>query len=133
METRIESQMQSWKDYNKAHRIYMSCIYESSPSEGNLAPRLTVRIFLHRSSLEGEDRIGGISIFVDRDRWDCIANLNNAVEADDQLKKAAISAKEGNWEIEPLPRMLRKGCEVVQNKIDVYETDGSLISEGFSI
>jgi len=133
METTIESQMQSWKDYNKAHRIYMSCIYESSPSEGNLAPRLTVRIFVHRLSLEKEVSIGEISIFVDRDRWDSIANLNNAVEADDQLRKAAFSAKEGNWEIEPLSKMLRKGCEVIRNKIDVYEINGSLISGGFSI
>lgn len=66
-------------------------------------------------------------------KWNCIANLNNAVEADDQLRKAAFSAKEGNWEIEPLSRMLRKSCEVIQNKIVGYETNGFPISGEFPI
>lgn len=143
METRIESPMERWKHYNTTNRRYYlgrSCAYESSPpgSSFSFYPLLTVRIFVHGTSSGegGEWKIGEVSIFVDRDRWNNIANLNNAAEADNQLRRASISVKEGkegSWEIEPLPRMLRKGCEVIQTKIDGYETNGFPISGEFSI
>jgi hypothetical protein len=139
METRIETEMQNWKNYNIAHRRYIlgrSCIYESTPSEGSFPPRLIVRIFVHENTTEAEGRerkIGEILILADRDRWNNIENLNNVVKADDQLRAAANSAKEGNWDINPLSKLLRKACEVISSKVDKYEADGSPISGEFSI
>lgn len=139
MQPRIESLIERWKDFNTTHRRYIlgrSCIYESTPSEGSFPPRLIVRIFVHETTTEAEGRerkIGEISILADRDRWNNIANLNNVVIADDQLRAAANSAKEGNWDIYPLPKLLRKACEVISSKVDKHEADGSPISGEFSI
>jgi hypothetical protein len=143
METVIESNAEHWKQYNRRGRNYViwrSCKYESTPgeprsaTEGNLPPRLTVKIFVHAVKAGQEVAIGSISIDIDRDRWNEIAHIGNAAEADNQLKQAANSVREGNsWQIDPLNRMLRKGCEVLPIKINEYEANGSQISGEFSI
>jgi len=138
METRIESQMQKWKDFNTTNRRYIlgrSCIYESTPAGGNFYPRLTIRIFIHEILVEGaerEQKVGEISIFIERDRWNDLIGLN-AVKADTQLRKAAHSAKDGNWNIDPLPKLLGKCCEIIPSEVDRYEINGSHISEKLSI
>jgi hypothetical protein len=137
METRIESEAERWKDYNSRHRKYIiwrSCLYEKSPSDDNPLPRLSVRIFVHELSELSpgvELKKGEILIYVDRQKWNEIANLTNESEADNQLQKAANSAKERSWEIEPLTRMLNQGCEEIQRKIHEYEHDESIISGEF--
>lgn len=133
METRIESQFGKWKSHSTKNRKYVlgrSCVYESSPPEGNLLPRLTVRIFVH-GAVETKIKVGEISISVDRDRWKVIAGLNNASEADNQLRTAANSAIEGNWNVDPLPNLLRKACQVISGEIARYESADQLISGGF--
>jgi hypothetical protein len=94
---------------------------------------LTVRIFIHEIRSGEEIRTGEISVYVGRDRWNEIGNLNNADEADKQLKKAANSTREGDWNLNPLPELLRKGCEIIPSQISRYECDESLISGKYSI
>ena len=136
METRIESQMQKWKEYGSRDQRYLlgrSCTYESAPTEGNSYPRLTIRIFIHKILGEEERKVGEISIFVERDRWNILADLNNAVKANTQLIEAANSAKEGNWNTNPLPELLRKACQEIPREIARYESADQLISGSFSI
>ena len=132
-----------WKPYNLGRREYnlwRSCKYDPTPgetappSEGNLPPCLTVWIFIHKAGSgegEHEERIGEISILAYRNRWKGIAHLDNEVAADDQLREAAISARNGIWEIEPLTRMLSQGWEEIQKKIHDYENGGAIICGEF--
>jgi len=139
MEARIESRAEKWKDHSTKHRGYVlgrSCTYESTPLEGNLLPRLIVRVFVHEPGSgdnRGERKVGEISISVDRDRWKNIAGLGDVVEADKQLRKAAHSARDGNWTVDPLPKFLKRACQVIQGKITKYESADQLISGEFSI
>jgi hypothetical protein len=132
MERKIETDLQYFKDYSseKKYNIYRSCIYESSSTT------LTIRIFVHElrtGDKEQEIKIGEISISVIRGRWNELAQLNNAVKANEQLKEAAGGARENNWENDPLHRMVKRGCEIIRSKIREYEVDGSPIEGNFYI
>jgi len=128
----IETECQFFKNYvsQKKYNIYRSCIYESS------GVTLTTRIFVHElvpGDNEHETKIGEISVSVTRSRWNDLANISNAFKANEQLEEAARKAKENNWDSGPLPRMFKKGCEIIISKIHAYEVDQSPIVGDFSI
>ncbi len=131
-----------WKSYfsgRKKYKLQRSCKYDSTPGEpsppsvGNLPPCLTVWIFVRefRAGEEEPITIGKISILAYRGTWNDIAHLNNEDEANNQLQRAADSARNGLWEIEPLTRMLNQGFEEIQRQINNYENNGAEIAGEF--
>jgi hypothetical protein len=130
MDTRIESDYDVWKRYNTTAGEYVigrSCKYDSTFCQ------LTVRIFVHQLRDGDEFKIGEISISVERDDWKQKGNLNNAVEADNQLREACVSAKHGDWGKEVLTRMLNQGFEEIKNQIEKYEKEGAEINGEFAM
>ena len=135
MAPEISANSRFWKTYNSETQEYnlsRSCKYDPTPgepappSEGNLPPCLTVWISV-RKTRSGE-LVGKISIWASRDTWNNIAHLNNEADADKQLQRAANSARDGIWDIEPLSSMSKEGFEEIRRQIDDYESRGSEIS-----
>ncbi len=130
METRIETEFEVWKKYNTATQEYIigrSCVYDSTLS------RLTVRIFVHQFKDGYDFKRGEISVHVERDDWKQKGNLDNAVEADNQLREACLSAKHGDWEKEVLTRMLNQGLEEIKKQIGKHEKQEVEIAGEFAL
>ena len=125
MDSTIEIIEETWKQYSSGDRRFIlgrKCVYDSAPgesrSEGNLPPRITVEISVSEIISGTPTYIGGIEVHVDRPRWKQIVDLKNEVEADDQLKEAAISARDrGNWDSGPVPIILDRGFEEIERRI----------------
>jgi hypothetical protein len=127
---RIETEFETWKRYNTVQGEYIlgrSSVYDSA------LPQLTVRIFVHQLKDGVESKIGEISISVKRDDWKQKGNLDNAVEADNQLREASLSAKKGDWGKEILTRMLNQGYGEIKKKIEKYEKEGIEIGGEFAL
>lgn len=130
MGSRIETEFETWEKYNTATEEYIigrSCVYDST------LPRLTVRLFVHQLRNGEEFKIGEISLSVERDDWKQKGSLDTAVEADDELRQACLSAKQGNWQKEPLARILSQGFEEIKNQIEKYEKEGIEINGEFAL
>jgi len=133
MSPRISVNSEFWKTFNSGGQEYYlrrSYEYNSTPGESaNLPPCLTVWIFVHKTRPQ-EKSIGKISVQADRDRWNDIAHLDNQAKANEQLEQAARS---GNWEIEPLARMLNQGFNEILRQIDNFGNNAAEISGQFSL
>lgn len=134
MSPRISVNSEFWKTYNSGGQVYYlrrSYEYDSTPGESSahLPPCLTIWIFVHKITPRDES-IGKISIWADRDKWNDIAHLDNQADANEQLEQAARS---GNWEIEPLARMLNQGFNEILRQIENFENSRSKISGEFPL
>ncbi len=130
MGTRVDSEYEMWRKHITTAGEYVlgrSCTYESDFS------RLTARIFVHKLIDGHEAKIGEISIYVERDDWKQKANLDNAVEADKQLKETALSAKQGNWDQGVLKGMLDQGFQEIKNQLQEYEKEGIEVAGEFAL